>query len=535
MFDRATESRRGWSLPSRALPAILLLGFVIGGLGACVDEDAAFDRPSNDEPPETVNNFLGYVGDPADQWTSCGNCHATFQGGWETTGHAHAWAGLQSSDHAEEFCEGCHTVSELGNPLTEPAGHNLVRDPRYRDVQCESCHGSGWDHVNNPNVANAPLCSVEAATDATTGCGECHQGTHHPFVEQWEESGHANTSFASGRSGCDECHEGKKALVYKFFETSNYLEKDDPTPQPIMCAVCHDPHGTDFEGNLRAPIDVIGGGTDLPPTDHLCYRCHSRRGTPPSDHGPHAAQGPLVLQSDVGWLPAGFQVPPLGGHGDPSRNEKLCVTCHVAEYEFTDQSTGGTFTSVGHLFEALPCLDPVTGLPVGGGDCDLSEKTFVGCTECHSEATARGLLAILKDDLSILLDSLWVDTDENHIMDATDAGLLPQIIARAEFNPADTVQLDPRDGLITVAEGVMWNAQLGHTSDEPWYEDAVVYFGIAGEDGDPDDPENQPDGTPDGIHWSAHKASGNGVHNPKFLKDLLRASINALLDEYFSR
>ena len=39
---------------------------------------------------------------------------------------------------------------------------------------------------------------------------------------------------------------------------------------------------------------------------------------------------------------------------------------------------------------------------------------------------------------------------------------------------------------------------------------------------------------PDGIHWSAHKASGDGVHNPNFLEDLLEASIEAMLQTYFS-
>ncbi len=39
---------------------------------------------------------------------------------------------------------------------------------------------------------------------------------------------------------------------------------------------------------------------------------------------------------------------------------------------------------------------------------------------------------------------------------------------------------------------------------------------------------------PDGIEWSAHKASGDGVHNPNFLEALLVASIEAMLAEYFA-
>lgn len=516
MLRRATDTRWGWQRLCLLPLAALLLA---GGSTGCVDEETVFaERPPFQDPIDSQNNFLGYV-DSDTKLTSCGNCHATFQAGWVATGHAEAWAGLQSSDHAQAFCEGCHTISDLGNGLTQTAGYPAVRGEvgaeRYQDVQCESCHGSGWDHVNDPTAANAPLCSALAATDATTGCGECHNGTHHPFVEQWELSGHANTSFASGRVGCDECHEGKRALVRKFFETSNYVEKNDPEPLAIVCIVCHDPHGTDFAGNLRAPIDVAGGDLVLPPTDHLCYGCHSRQGTPPSSHGPHAAQGPLVLQTDIGWIPGGFQAPPRGSHGSPSSNEELCVTCHVVEYEISDPETGGfLFNSVGHTFEAMPCLNE-QGIPDPTLECEIGVRDVKGCLECHSnEDQVRGLLDLLLDDLSILLDQLWFDTDGDNVMDASDAGLLPQVIALG-----DTTDLDPRDNLVTVAEGAMWNAQVAHTELQPWFADAVVYEGLAGAD-------------QAGIHWSAHVASGNGVHNPRFLKALLEASIEAVIAEY---
>jgi hypothetical protein len=52
--------------------------------------------------------------------------------------------------------------------------------------------------------------------------------------------------------------------------------------------------------------------------------------------------------------------------------------------------------------------------------------------------------------------------------------------------------------------------------------------GLAGED-------TIPGTTPPeiGIHASAHKASGEGVHNPELLEALLNASIEAVFRFYF--
>jgi hypothetical protein len=478
-------------------------------LVACSDDEDIV--PDGQFPTDTVGNFLGYA-DVEAKGTTCGNCHATFQAGWVETGHADAWEGLQASGHAQEFCEGCHTVSQLGNDEVVDVAWTITGDPRYHDVQCESCHGSGFEHINDP-MATQPLCSVVADTAATTGCGECHNGTHHPFVEQWQASGHSNTGFASGRTGCDECHEGRVALVRKFFETSNYIEKNGTEVQPINCVVCHDPHDNTYTHQVRAPID-LGTADAFPSTSHLCYQCHSRRGTPPSTHGPHAAQGPLVFQEDIGWLPAGFDAPPLSSHGDPDANPEACVTCHMASFEVLDDASEFLFQSVGHLFEPLPCLD-AEGIPVAG-DCDVADRTFVACTGCHSEAQARQIYADIRADLKVWLDSLWFDVDSDGELDpGTDTGLLPQVAA------LDTVQLDPRDNLITVGEGAFWNAQIAHTDEQPWWEDAVVYPGVAG--------EGQA-----GVHWSAHRASGSGVHAPAFLRALLEASVDAVLAEYFS-
>ena len=104
-----------------------------------------------------------------------------------------------------------------------------------------------------------------------------------------------------------------------------------------------------------------------------------------------------------------------------------------------------------------------------------------------------------------LLDQLWEDSDHNHIMDATDGGLLPQLIGKGMVS-----EMDPSNSTLTPAKGAMWNALLAWTDDRPHWADGSV-----GE-----------------IHFGSHPNSGNGVHNPHLLEALLLASIGEVRGAY---
>ena len=161
------------------VPALLALTAT-----ACVDEKIVFrDRELFEEPLTQAQGFLGYS-DQVSSTTTCGTCHVGPQSQWEGTAHADAWATLEGSGHSQTFCEGCHTVGQNGNLVQTAAGWDATQDPRYHDVQCESCHGPGLDHVTEPGTTQ-PIASLEVGLDLTQGCAECHQGTHHPFAEEW--------------------------------------------------------------------------------------------------------------------------------------------------------------------------------------------------------------------------------------------------------------------------------------------------------------------------------------------------------------
>src|SRR6266496_2845210 len=366
-------------------------------LGACTTEKITYvTRPPFNPPPDAASGFLGYF-TVSDKQTTCGNCHVGHQATCKDTKHAHAWGNLQASGQANASCNGCHTVSQNGNFTGTTAGYLRVADSAYQDVQCENCHGPGFNHVQNPDlVANQPLASIHVDTGVVTSCSGCHTGIHSPFVEQWKLSAHGSGpgyAVAAGNASCAPCHEGRTAMAVKFGETANYIEKGATQPERIVCTVCHNPHGSPYEHQLRAPLSE-------PSLDQLCVKCHSRSGTPPwsvatgtgTSRGAHGAQGLLVLGLNVGWIPPNFTYDTtqiVSSHGT-SANPQLCATCHVARTTVTDKATGAfVFQSVGHLFDAIPCPD-ANGIPARCVSAVAPDTVhdFGACATsgCHSSA-----------------------------------------------------------------------------------------------------------------------------------------------------
>ncbi|NNM07147.1 MAG: hypothetical protein HKO65_18790, partial [Gemmatimonadetes bacterium] len=224
---------------------------------------------------------------------------------------------------------------------------------------------------------------------------------------------------------------------------------------------------------------------------------------------PHAAQGLLVLSEDVGYIPEGFDraIADIPNPHGPRNNNQLCARCHVASLTITDASGDFLLESVGHTFEAVSCLD-ADGLPVFEGSCDVEDRTFATCTGsgCHgSETFARNAYVRNRNRINTLLDELWEDSNRNHVMEATDGGLLPQVIAQGRGG-----DLDPGNSTMTPAKGALWNGMLAWTGDRTHWSDGEV----------------------GGVHFSSHPNSGNGVHNPHLLKALLLASIGEVRSAY---
>jgi predicted CXXCH cytochrome family protein len=485
----------------------------------CTDEKIVYREPFN-PPPDAEAGFVGYF-TTSDKSTTCGNCHVDHENKWVGTAHADAYAGLVSSGDPQEFCFGCHTVSESGNQVSGAAGWNAVQDTAYHDVQCESCHGPGADHVETPDATAPPLARVRVLTsDVVTGsvdtdtataagsCAECHSGSHHPFVDEWRLSGHARAlvdeedgGFIGDSENCAPCHDGRGALR-AWGVTANYVERDTAAADAhlgVTCAVCHDPHNGQHEGQLRFSI------SDGTFEGNLCMKCHTRRYEPSGSRGPHAVQGP-VLTGTAGYWPPGYDTTAqVATHGNPEQNPRLCAGCHVNNFEVEDRlNPGETIESKGHLFLPVPCLDATSGEPVSDNACEYASTTryWGACTDCHGDATAvADLFASHRTNVATLANLIWTDTDGDQVLfeadengtfiafDPGDTGLLTQV-------PSPEINFNGADDSLSVAEGALFNMQL-----------------IA---------EGRDD----------HGDGSKGVHNPRLSTDLLGASLTSLQVAY---
>jgi predicted CXXCH cytochrome family protein len=315
--------------------------------------------------------------------------------------------------------------------------------------------------------------SILVSSDATNGCGECHSDTHHPFVEEWETSRHAEvtpsllTRSDAEFASCAYCHEGKAALKTQFGVTAVYAEKEDGQRHGITCAVCHDPHGSSFPSQLRA--DPFTRSVE----DNLCMKCHHKRAEyEDNGRGAHSPQGPLLIGEAVGWRAPNFvlgneQV--YGTHAS-EKNPKLCAGCHLGTTTVTDKATGQfVMNTTGHLFKAIPCVD-ANGLPTADQNCTYTQRSFKACTEsgCHgSEVAARSATATLETRLTTL---------------TAEVNRLVALVPKTEFVNGD--------GKITAGEGARFNGTL-----------------LAGD-------------------------MSGGVHNPFLLEALLQSSISYLKTYY---
>jgi len=492
---------------------------------------------------------------------------------WKTTGHAVVFTSAISNaaDHYAETCLACHTVGfdtlnaknngsndqadfaalQSSGMLAHPAAGNwqaiLAQQPKtagLTNIQCENCHGpNGADTTLHPDGA-FDSARISLASDV---CGVCHgRPPSHSLFQQWQSSSHANYETASAEgtnTSCARCHTAQGFLTWiQQPDMTKSLTSDQmkalnltaSTAQPITCVVCHDPHD---EGNLVANPSVvkvrIEGDTAMLPSGYqatdvgkgaTCITCHNTRNGAHNDaigpdlaspdRAPHAAaQGDVLLGENAYFVTTGIR----GGH---SFIEDTCATCHV---ELSSPPKPYT-TSTNHGFSASAEIC---------GDCHGEFKNgenLMASTEAQLEVLSARLGAYT---LSKLPDSVMIVDSTPHTIGAKsyDVGSTATAVAKSNIKSLVPVEVHGRQGFtVTFATPVIFTyAPAGEDTHTQTLTTAQFQLGGLTKDG-----KTLAIAAADPLYragwnyWLVHGDSSKGVHNPSFVANVLKASLDVL-------
>ena len=117
--------------------------------------------------------------------SQCQSCHQSQFDVWQEMKHANAFASLENVGKSfDPDCIGCHTVG------FEQGGYvDFSLTPELLNVQCESCHGAGREHVESDGKQATPNHTMEPLAR----CQQCHVGSHSPDFDlesYWPQVAH---------------------------------------------------------------------------------------------------------------------------------------------------------------------------------------------------------------------------------------------------------------------------------------------------------------------------------------------------------
>jgi DmsE family decaheme c-type cytochrome len=194
------------------------------------------------------------------------------------------WAGTPVSASEQEAAPGyvgtetCLTCHEGKDEEMADTQHGKVAFSDLSEHGCETCHGPGEKHVEDPE-AWQPRVADRSAKEQTEVCQSCHAGAQQFF---WDGGRHETRGLsclschsihapASDKGGlkaasvqeqCFTCHKEIRAETLK---TSHHPIREGE----IGCTDCHNPHGTGTESLIAAAS-----------INDQCYSCHTEKRGP---------------------------------------------------------------------------------------------------------------------------------------------------------------------------------------------------------------------------------------------------------------
>jgi DmsE family decaheme c-type cytochrome len=272
-------------VPTRVLllTSVALLGLCPAGASAATGSrpvlTAYQDPPTAQEPaaPAVAPVALAYEGTE-----TCVGCHDDMEGNLTGTGHGSAFFG-ELSPHG---CETCHGPGSAH--VEDPEAFSMRLEDRpvdQRNAACQQCHDGdeqlfwkGSEHesrglscidCHSVHAPQSPAAQLQTATVSET-CYECHKDVR---AEMWKRSHHP---VREGQISCADCHNPHGSQTDKMIRAASvndqcyecHTEKRGPfiwehAPVRESCLTCHTPHGSNHQ-KLQT--------TAVP---YLCQQCHT--------------------------------------------------------------------------------------------------------------------------------------------------------------------------------------------------------------------------------------------------------------------
>jgi hypothetical protein len=400
----------------------------------------------------------------------CGFCHNANYTQWTKTGHSSLFKrGIDgtASDHYTEACIECHTTGydpaangnngfddvqrELGwvFPATLTAGNydalkaNYPKLAHRANIQCESCHGPGSQHIG---IKSGIAMSLDEAV-----CGYCHEEEpYHRKSTQWKESLHAvGVASASTSGSCVKCHSGWGFIRY--IDPILPIDRRPTSGFPqISCAVCHDQHRADLPSQVRSLANVTLGDSvtvvNYGGMGKICMQCHiSRRDAVDYTNSPaelstrfgphHSNQADMIDGSNA--IEYGI---PIGTSGHKFAVQDACVTCHmqatpaqgqpghdkIGEHTFAMSWDNGTPDNPADDVQSLGACQQCHG-PIKSFDDIIAKADF---DEDGTIESTRHEIEGLAERLDKLLPARTNNTVITNNYNWTQAGLTPAEVAK---------------------------------------------------------------------------------------------------------
>lgn len=234
-----------------------------------------------------------------------------------------AWPGFANAESADpkqptnsaSGCLMCHNNSHVTSILKTPHGQASDKRTPFAGQACESCHGSGSDHMRAPTTVLPPFVfgprSTTPVEKQNEVCLECHNGGGQI---SWIGSSHeaadvpctaCHTAHAvedptlsrkSEAGTCYTCHAEQRADAHK-------RSRHPITEAKTICSDCHNSHGAHGPDLLKEAS-----------VNDTCFSCHAeKRGPFLWEHAPvrddcsichtsHGSNHASLMKARTPWL-----------------------------------------------------------------------------------------------------------------------------------------------------------------------------------------------------------------------------------------